>query len=165
MKPEIMDLPAVAQKSFLKDHKEIDESLAAAASGALKEFRKDAYVFLERLVEVLIGCASATSVVGRSLSCFCSDVLMGGDESFIFEAFGELVKSLQLAGRLSSVQVEEATNEFKSFVVEVRGSSNLPPLGDIQDSLSFILSFASVFAKSSLVTVSVPVCFLGIHIV
>ena len=98
--------------------------------------------------------------MGRSLSCFCCDVLVGGDESFIFDAFGDLVESLQLAGRLSSVQVEEATNEFKSFVVEVRSTSNLPSVGDVQDSLSFVLSFASVFSKSSLLTVSVLDCFL-----
>ena len=157
MKPEIKDLPAVALKNFLKDQKEVDESLASAASGALKEFRKDALAFLERLVDELVGCSAVTSVMGRSLSCFCCDVLVGGDDSFIFNAFGEFVKCLHLAGRLSSGQVEEATNEFKSFVVEVRGTTRLPSVRDVQDSLAFILSFPSVFSKPSLLTVSIIV--------
>ena len=64
------------------------------------------------------------------------------------------MRQLHQVGRLSSVQVEDATNEFKSFVVEVRSAGNNPPVENIADSLAFILSFPSVFAKKSLLTVS-----------
>ena len=149
------DLPNVSPKTFLKDHAELDEAIVSAASGALKDFRKQAMHFIDDLLGEILQCQSVSSDIGRGLSCFSADVLVGGDDDFIFKAFGIFVRQLHQVGRLSSVQVEDASNEFKSFVVDVRSATNNPPVENIADSLAFILSFPSVFAKKSLLTVSI----------
>ena len=162
MTPSVKDLPKIPSKFFLKDQPQIDEALAEAASGALKDFRKDAMYFIEQLVQEIVESLPVTSSIGRGLSCFSADILVGGDEEFIFKAFGQFVKQLQQVGRLSALQVEDATNEFKSFVVEVRCAPNNPCVSEIKDSLAFILSFPSVFAKKSLLTVSVSDMYIKI---
>ena len=161
MSPRVKDLSGISLKLFLKDHKEMDDLLSSTAGGS--SFRKTALSFLELLIEEIVGSVAATSDIGRGLSCFSADVLIGGDDSFVFKAFGVFVNRLLHAGRLSSTQVEDATNEFKSFIVEVRSSTALPSPDSINDSLSFILSFPSVFAKKSLLTVSNNYVFFLFH--
>ena len=152
MTHKVKDLTSLNPKLFLKDHKEVDDQLFSAPGRSL--FRKTAMAFVEQLIEEIVGSVAATSDIGRGLSCFSADVLIGCDDQFVFKAFGDFVDRLLQGGRLSATQVEDATNEFKSFVVEVRSSSALPSPDAITDSLSFILSYPSVFAKKSLLTVS-----------
>ena len=84
MMPSVKDLPKISSKFFLKDQPQIDDALVEAASGALKDFRKDAMYFVEQLVLEIVGSLPVTSSIGRGLSCFSADILIGGDEEFIF---------------------------------------------------------------------------------
>ena len=92
MTSSIKDLSGLSPKLFLKDHKEMDDLLSSTAGGSL--FRKTAMSFLELLIDEIVWSVAATSDIGRGLSCFGADVLIGGDDSFVFKAFGVFVDRL-----------------------------------------------------------------------
>ena len=52
-----------------------------------KEFRKDCRRFLEDLVSTILSTVAVRSPAGQGLSCFCPEIVIGGDD---YSAFAPL---------------------------------------------------------------------------
>ena len=83
-----------------------------------KEFRRDCRRFLEDLVSTILSTVAARSQIGQGLSCFCSEIVIGGDDYSAFHLFGQLLEGLLELGWVRGSEVEPAKAEFHSFVRE-----------------------------------------------
>ena len=85
-----------------------------------KEFRGDCRRFLEDLVITILSTVAARSPIGQGLSCFCLEIVIGGDDYSAFHLFGQLLDGLLELGWVRGSEVEPAKAEFHSFVREQR---------------------------------------------
>ena len=83
-----------------------------------KEFRRDCRRFLEDLVSTILSTVAARSQIGQGLSCFCPEIVIGGDDYSAFHLFGHLLDGLLELGWMRGSEVEPAKAEFHSFVRE-----------------------------------------------
>ena len=95
-------------------------ALAGCTEAVRKSFLREGYGFLMEFLKVLNSSVFMDSRLASNLSCFSSDLLLLGDESYTTELFRGLVACYQECGRLTVVDSESACNEFKSFLVELR---------------------------------------------
>ena len=85
-----------------------------------KEFRGDCRRFLEDLVSTIFSTVAMRSPIGQGLSCFCPEIVIGGDDYSAFHLFGQLMDGLPELGWVRGSEVELAKAEFHSFVREQR---------------------------------------------
>ena len=85
-----------------------------------KEFRRDGRRFLEDFVSAILSTVAARSPIGQGLSCFCPEIVNGGDEYSAFHLFGQLLDGLLDLGWIRGSEMEPAKAEFHSFVREQR---------------------------------------------
>ena len=63
---------------ILSDNHRITDAMALTPSSAVRTFRADAKKFLVALIAAVRSSICATLDLGRSLSCFCPDILLQG---------------------------------------------------------------------------------------
>ena len=68
--------------------------LTAASSAESSKFRRDCRRFLEDLVSTILSTVAAPSPIGQGLSCFCPEIVIGGDDYSAFHLFGQLLDGL-----------------------------------------------------------------------
>ena len=90
------------------------------SSFLLKKFRKDCRRFLEDLVSTILSTVAARSPIGQGLSCFCPEIIIGGDYYSAFHLFGQLLDGILELGWVRGSDVEHSKVEFHSFVREQR---------------------------------------------
>ena len=83
-----------------------------------KEFHRDCRCFREDLLSTILSTFAARSPVGQALSCFCPNIIIGGDEYSAFYLFGQLPDGLLELGCVRGSEDEAAKAEFHSFVRE-----------------------------------------------
>ena len=116
-----MPFVELPDSEVLSDNRRITDAMTLTPSSAVRTCRGDARkFFLKSFIDSILSLICVSSDLGRSVSCFRPDILLQGDDFWIFDAFGKLVSSLRKPGRLSDVQSTDAQNEFKSFVVAIR---------------------------------------------
>ena len=113
-----------------------------------KEFKKNCWEFFDHFVSCILSSVSARSPIGRGLSSFCPEILIGGDEHSATSLFVELVNALGRLKWLKSTEKEASKSEFQSFVREQReleyGSGvRRPEIGNILTTYLSQLSFRS----------------------
>ena len=114
----------IAEEHFLEHFLEgirLLSSLKKVNSSFLRrEFRRDCRRFLEDLVSTILSTVAARSPIGHGLSCFCPEIVIGGDDSSAFHLFGQLLDGLLELGWVRGSEVEFAKAEFHSFLREQR---------------------------------------------
>ena len=87
--------------------------------------------------------------------CFCPEILLEGDDPYIFKLYGKLVRVLEKVGCLPSEAVNASLDEFTSFVVEARTrhESSGRSAEDIGDIIVHLMSDYGLLARSNLVPV------------
>ena len=85
-----------------------------------KKFRRECRRFLEDLVSTILSTVAARPPVGRGLSCFCLEIVIGGDNYSAFHFFGQLLDGLLQLGWIRGSEIEPAKAEFHFFVREQR---------------------------------------------
>ena len=124
---------AIAEEHFLEGTCLLS-SLEKINSGFLrKEFRRDCRRFLEDFVSTIFSTVGARCPIGQGLSCFCPEIVIGGDNYSAFHLFGQLLDGLLDLGWIKGSEVEPAKAEFHSFVreqrqVETSGSISWVPI-------------------------------------
>ena len=103
-----------------------------------KEFRRDCRRFLEDLVSTILSTVAERSPVGQGLSCFCSEIVIGGDEYSAFHLFAQLLDRLLELGwirgrklnlrRLNSTLLYASSDRWKKAVIDLvcRSAACLP---------------------------------------
>ena len=110
----------IAEEHFLEGTR-LRASLEKTNSSFLRrEFRGDCRLFLEDLVSTILSTVAARSPIGQGLSCFCPEIVIGGDDYSAFQLFGQLLDGLLELGWVRASEVEPAKAEFYSFVREHR---------------------------------------------
>ena len=85
-----------------------------------KEFRSSARRFLEELTSTVLSTVAARSKLGQGVSCFCPEIIIGGDDHSAFFLSGQLLDGLVACGWEKGSTVEACKAEFQSFVNDQR---------------------------------------------
>ena len=81
-----------------------------------KEFRSSARRFLKDFTSSVLSTVAARSKLGQSVSCFCPEIIIGGDDRSAFFLLGQLLDGLVACGWKRGSTVEADKAEFQSFV-------------------------------------------------
>ena len=111
---------AISEEHFLEGTRLLASLEKINSSFLRKEFRRDCRRFLEDLVSTILSTVAARSQIGQELSCFCPEIVIGGDDYSAFQLFGQLLDGLLELGWVRGSEVEPAKAEFHSFVREQR---------------------------------------------
>ena len=101
-----------------------------------KEFRRDCRRLVEDLVSTILSTVAARSPIGQGLNCFCTRIVIGGDNYSAFHLFGHLLEVLLEPGWIRGSEIEPAKAEFHSFVreqrqVEISGNRSRGPISSV----------------------------------
>ena len=111
---------AISEEHFLEGTRLLASLEKINSSFLRKEFRRDCRRFLEDLVSTILSTVAARSQIGQGLSCFCPEIVIGGDDYSAFHLFGQLLDGFLELGWVRGSEVEPAKAEFHSFVREQR---------------------------------------------
>ena len=85
-----------------------------------KEFRSNARRFLEEFCSTILSTVATRSKLGQGVSCFCPEIILGGDDHSAFFLHKQLLDGLVECGWEKGSSVEACKVEFQSFVREQR---------------------------------------------
>ena len=116
----------------------------------------------------VLSTVASRSVIRQGLSCFCSAIVVGGDDVALFQLFNKLLKLLDgllEKGWTKGSEVEACRAEYQAFVQEQRqlersSTRSRPDVGDV---LSFCSAQAGFRARRHLykkcIVSNLPCCF------
>ena len=127
---------AIAEEHFLEGTRLLSSLEKINSSFLRDEFRRDCRRFLEDFVSTILSTVAARSPIGQGLSCFCPEIVIGGDDYSAFHLFGQLLDGLLELGRVKGWEVEPGKAEFHSFMpeqrqVETSGNSSRAPINSV----------------------------------
>ena len=96
------------------------EELQRGKTGEMQEFRNRCRDIMDRLVDVLSEWNLVSSDFLQGAYSFCPELLLEGDDRYIFRLFSKLVRVLERSGALSSEEAKSGSEEFVTFVVDAR---------------------------------------------
>ena len=111
---------AIAEEHFLEGTQLLSALEKINSSFLRKEFCRDCRRILEDFVSTILSTVAARSPIGQVFSCFCPEIVIGGDDYSAFHIFGQLLDGLLELGWVRGSEVEPAKAEFHSFVREQR---------------------------------------------
>ena len=92
--PNRSRFPAINDKNFLVGTRVMAALGKVGCHYLQKEFRRDAFRFLEDFVNCVLSTVAARSVIGQGLSCFCPAIVVGGDDVAPLQLFNKLLDGL-----------------------------------------------------------------------
>ena len=136
MLPNHSSFGAIAEEHFLEGTSLLSSLEKINSSFLRKEFRRDCRRFLEDFLSTILSTVAARSPIGQRLSCFCPEIVNGGDDYSAFHLFGQLLDGLLELGWVRGSEVETAKAEFHSFVreqqqVEKNGNRSRAPVNSV----------------------------------
>ena len=81
-----------------------------------KEFKSCARRFREEFTSTVLSTVAARAKLGQGVSCFCPEIIFGGDDYSAFFLFRQLLDGLIAYGREKGSNIEACKAEFQSFV-------------------------------------------------
>ena len=75
---------------------------------------------MDHLVDAILSLHLVTGNFYQGIYCFCPEMVLEGDDRYIFGLFDKLVRVLEKVGCLSRDAVNASVDEFAAFVVDVR---------------------------------------------
>ena len=117
-----------------------------------RDFQDRCREFIDRFVELILAQQAASSEFTRVLYCFCPELLLEGDDKHVFDLFNRLARCLERCGVISDVECKSAVEEFRTFVVDVRGrhAASDEVAENIPDVVSYLLGDYPFLARKSL---------------
>ena len=98
MLPNHSSFAAIEEEHFLVGTR-IHAALEKLPSSYLvKEFRTSARRFPEEFCSTILSTVAARSKLGQGVSCFCPEIILGGDGHSAFFLFGQLMDGLIACG-------------------------------------------------------------------
>ena len=148
MLPNHSSFAAIDEEHFLVGTR-IHAALEKMSSSYLrKEFRTNARRFLDEFCSTILSTVAARSKLGQGVSCFCPEIILGGDDHSAFFLFGQLLDGLVECGWEKGSHIEACKAEFQSFVREQRqlerhSTRKRPDVGNILASFAHQSGFRS----------------------
>ena len=127
---------AIAEAHFLEGTRLLATLEKINSSLLRKDFFRDCRRFLEDLLSTILSRVAARSPIGQGLSCFCPEIVIGGDDYSAFHLFGQLLDGLLELGWVRGSEVEPAKAQFHAFVreqgqVETSGKRSRAPINSV----------------------------------
>ena len=120
MLPNHFSFAAIGEEHFLVGTR-VHAALEKMTSQYLKkEFKSSARRFIEEFTSAVLSTVAARSQLGQVVSCFCPEIIIGGDDHSAFFLFGQLLDGLVACEWEKGSTVEACKNEFQSFVNDQR---------------------------------------------
>ena len=94
MLPNYSCFGEIAEEHFLEGTRLLSSHEKINSSFLRKEFRRDCRRFPEDLVSTIFSTVAARPPVGQGLSCFCPEIIIGGDDYSAHPPFGQLLDGL-----------------------------------------------------------------------
>ena len=119
---------------------------------------------MDRLVDVLLENNLVSSDFLQGAYCFCPELLLEGDDRYIFQMFSKLVQVLERSGALSCEEAKSGTEEFMTFVVDarLRHAGSESSAENISDVVTYLLSDYSFLSRKNLCRIF-KLCYLVIR--
>ena len=153
MLPNHSSFTAIEDQHFLVGTR-VHAALEKMTSQYLKkEFRSSARRFLEDFTSTVLSTVTARSKLGQGVSCFCPEVIVGGDDHFAFFLFGQLLDGLVESGWEKGSAVEACKAEFQSFRM-TSANLNSRKHSDISNVLSYLTHQSGFRSRRHLYRVS-----------
>ena len=148
---KVADIEKLSCDNFLLNY-EFGSVLRGIKGGEAREFRRQCPDFIDRFVDIILVQYPASSDFMRYIYCFCPELLLEGGDENIFGLFNGLVALLKRCKVLTDVEAGAATEEFFSFVVDVRArhDTGAQHAEEIPDLVAFLLADYSFLARKSL---------------
>ena len=127
---------AIPEEHFLEGTRLLASLEKINSSFLRKEIRRDCRRYLEVFVSTILSTVAARSPIGQGLSCFCPEIVIGGDDYSASYPFGQLLDGLLELGWVRGSEIEAAKAEFHSFVheqrqVETSGNRSRVPISSV----------------------------------
>ena len=120
MRPNHSSYFAIEEERFSVSTR-VHAALAKMPSSYLKkEFRANVRCFLEEFCSAILSTVVASSKLGQGGSCFCPEIILGGNNQSTFFLYGQILDGLVECGREKGSNIEACKVEFQSFVREQR---------------------------------------------
>ena len=148
---KVADIENLSCDDFLLNY-EFGSVLRGIKGGEAREFRRQCPDFIDRFVEIILVQYPASSDFAGYIYCFCPELLLEGGDEYIFGLFNCLVALLKRCKVLTDVEAGAATEEFLSFVVDVRArhDTGAQHAEEIPDLVAFLLADYSFLARKCL---------------
>ena len=148
---KIASFAKVGDADFLPNY-EFGDILRQRIISESKDFRSRCRRFIDSLVDVILSQRLVSSEFLQGGYCFCSGLLLEGDNHCVFTLFGRLIRVLERGGVVSSVESKTAVEEFVTFVVDVRARhlASGCQAKDIADVITCLLSDSAFAARKIL---------------
>ena len=98
MLPNHSSVAAIEDDHFLVETREHATLEKMTSYFLKKEFRSTASPFLEDFTSNVLSTVAARSKLGQGVSCFCHEIIIGGDNLSAFFLFGQLLNGLIAGG-------------------------------------------------------------------
>ena len=127
--------------SFLVLH-DFGVDLLRRGTSEFLDFRRRCREFFDYLVEVILSHCAVSNQFMEGIYCFCPELLLEGDDKHVFMSFKKLSQVLERSGSLSSVELKAASEEFVTFVVDVRSRhvNDERSAEDIKDIVAYLVA-------------------------
>ena len=120
MLPNHSSFPGIEDEHFLVGTR-VHAALGKMTSQYLKkEFRSSARRFLEEFTSTVLSTVAARSKLGQGVSCFCPEIIIGGDDHSAFFLLGQHLDGRISCGWEKGSTIEACRAEFQSFVNDQR---------------------------------------------
>ena len=161
---KVADIEKLSCDDFLLNY-EFGSVLRGIKGGEAREFRRQCPDFIDRFVDIILARYPSSSDFMRYIYCFCPELLLEGGDEYIFGLFNCLVALLKRCKVVTDAEVVAATEEFLSFVVDVRArhSSSAQHAEEIPDLVAFLLADYSFLARKSLCRVFKLCCLVVVR--
>ena len=142
---------AIPTAEFLQTY-DFGAMLREFKGGEGRDFQDRCREFIDRFVELILAQQAASSGFSSSLYCFCPELLLEGDDKHVFDMFNRLARHLERCGVVSDIESKSAVEEFRTFVVDVRGrhAASGEIAENIPDVVSYLLGDYSFLARKNL---------------
>ena len=124
---------AIAEEHFLEGTHLLSSLQKINSTFFQKEFHRDCRRFLEDLVSTILSTVASRSPVGQGLSCFCPEIVIGGDNYSAFHLFGQMLDGLlelaELGGpklnlqRLNSTLLSASSDRWSQVAIDLQCQS------------------------------------------
>ena len=152
--PKIAAFGKAGSADFLVNHS-FGEEMRRSSTQELCEFRRRCQEFMDRLVEVILSLHLVSAEFYQGIYCFCPELLLEGDDRYIFGLYAKLLRVLKKSGWLTTDVAKASLEEFTSYVVEVRvrHRDSDRSAAEIVDIVAYLLADYSFLCRHNLVRV------------
>ena len=156
MLPNHSSFAAVEEDQFLLGTR-MHAALEKMSSHYLKkEFRSKTRRFVEEFTSTVLSTVAARPKLGQGISCFCPEIIIGGDDHSAILLIGQLLDDLIACGWEKGSHIEACKAEFQSFVNDQRQLECLASRkhSDISNVLSYLTQQSGFRSRRHLYRVS-----------